>query len=139
MHKFVSRFRSSTTSQRQTFGLQLPHASCVSIQRTECADTTKKDAARRRFKALDRKSDGRSIYHDSGDVDILTEASLRLGPTIVKSQVVAVHFQSSSCPGFSSSAIFFFFSQSTIFSAFCFAFNVENRPCQRSSFSFLCK
>ena len=58
----------------------------VSIQRTECADTTKQDAVRRRFKDLDRKSDGRSvyiytyIYHDSGDVDLLTEASLRLGP-----------------------------------------------------------
>ena len=48
--------------ERQTFGLQLPHASCVSIQRTECADTTKQDAVRRRFKDLDRKSDGRSIY-----------------------------------------------------------------------------
>ena len=39
---------------------------------------------RRRFKDLDRKSDGRSIYlyiyHDSGDVDLLTEASLKLGP-----------------------------------------------------------
>ena len=47
---------------------------------------TKQDAVRRRFKDLDRKSDGRSIYiyiyiyHDSGDVDLLTEASLRLGP-----------------------------------------------------------
>ena len=40
--------------ERQTFGLQLPHASCVSIQRTECADTTKQDAVRRRFKDLDR-------------------------------------------------------------------------------------
>ena len=34
----------------------------VSIQRTECADTTKQDAVRRRFKDLDRKSDGRSVY-----------------------------------------------------------------------------
>ena len=34
----------------------------VSIQLTECADTTKHDAVRRRFKDLDRKSDGRSIY-----------------------------------------------------------------------------
>ena len=88
LHEFLSCLWCSTTSGRQTFGLQLPHASCVSIQRTECADTTKQDAVRRRFKDLYRKSDGRSIYiyiyiyHDSGDVDLLTEASLRLGPTI---------------------------------------------------------
>ena len=63
LHEFFSCFWSSTTSRRQTFGLQLPHASCVSIQRTECADTTKQDAVRRRFKDLDRKSDGRSIIY----------------------------------------------------------------------------
>ena len=54
-------------------------------------DTTKQDAVRRRFKDLNRKSDGWSIYlyiyHDSGDVDLLTEASLRLGPITTRTRI----------------------------------------------------
>ena len=46
LHEFFSCFWSSTTSRRQTFGLQLPRASCVSIQRTELM--REHDEARRR-------------------------------------------------------------------------------------------